>query len=82
MVTDQYSHILDDDRMHNADLFEQAFYERKGAETVREGAEEPAAAGQTETKIGTEGIDPELLAKVLANPEMAALLTTLARNLK
>ena len=26
MVTDQYSHILDDDRMHNADLFEQAFY--------------------------------------------------------
>lgn len=24
----------------------------------------------------------ELLAKVLANPEMAALLTTLARNLK
>ena len=25
MVTDQYSHILDDNRMHNADLFEQAF---------------------------------------------------------
>ena len=82
MVTDQYSHILDDDRMHNADLFEQAFYEGKGAETVREGAEEPAAAGQTEAKTGTEGIDPELLAKILANPEMAALLTTLARNLK
>lgn len=30
MVTDQYSHILDDDRMHNADLFEQAFYGGKG----------------------------------------------------
>ena len=42
----------------------------------------PAAAGLTEAKTGTEGIDPELLAKVLANPEMAALLTTLARNLK
>ena len=82
MVTDQYSHILDDDRMHNADLFEQAFYGGKGAESVHEAAETPAAAGQTEATTGTEGIDPELLAKVLANPEMAALLTTLARNLK
>lgn len=82
MVTDQYSHILDDDRMHNADLFEQAVYGGKGAESVHEAAETPAAAGQAEVKKGTEGIDPELLAKVLANPEMAALLTTLARNLK
>ena len=82
MVTDQYSHILDDDRMHNADLFEQAFYEEKGAETVREAAETPATVSQTETKTSTEGIDSELLAKVLANPEMAALLTTLAKNLK
>ena len=39
-------------------------------------------AGQTEATTGTEGLDPELLAKVLANPEMAALLTTLVRNLK
>ena len=82
MVTDQYSHILDDDRMHNADLFEQAFYGGKGAESVHEAAETPAVAGQAEVKTGTEGIDPELLAKVLSNPEMAALLTTLARNLK
>lgn len=56
--------------------------EGKGAETVREAPEAPAAAGQTEGEKSTEGIDPELLAKVLANPEMAALLTTLARNLK
>ena len=82
MVTDQYSHILDDDRMHNADLFEQAFYGGKGAEAVHKAAETPAVAGQAEVKTGTEGIAPELLAKVLANPEMAALLTTLARNLK
>lgn len=26
MVTDQYSHILDDDRKSNAELFERAFY--------------------------------------------------------
>jgi len=34
--------------------------------------------GQTEVTKGAGGVDPELLAKVLANPEMA----TLARNLK
>lgn len=54
----------------------------KGAESIHKAAETPAAAGQTEATTGTEGIDPELLAKVLANPEMAALLTTLVRNLK
>ncbi len=42
MVTDVYSHIIDDDRRRNA----------------------------------------ELLAKVLANPEMAALLTSLAKTMK
>ena len=30
----------------------------------------------------TEDIDPELLAKVLANPEMRALLSSLARTMK
>ena len=29
MVTDQYSHILDDDRKRNAQLFEDAFYQKK-----------------------------------------------------
>ena len=29
MVTDVYSHILDDDRRKNAELFEEAFYEKK-----------------------------------------------------
>ena len=31
MVTDVYSHILDDDRRRNAELFETAFYSEKGA---------------------------------------------------
>ena len=30
MVTDQYSHILDESRRNNAQLFEQAFYGGKG----------------------------------------------------
>ena len=29
MVMDVYSHILDDDRRKNAELFEEAFYEKK-----------------------------------------------------
>ena len=29
MVTDVYSYILDDDRRKNAELFEEAFYEKK-----------------------------------------------------
>mgnify|MGYP003298849678 CR=1 FL=1 len=29
-----------------------------------------------------EGVDPELLMKVLGNPEMAALLTSLAKTIK
>ena len=29
-----------------------------------------------------EGVDPELLMKVLGNPEMAALLTSLAKTMK
>lgn len=53
-----------------------------GRRRVKRSSFENWYAGQTEATTGTEGLDPELLAKVLANPEMAALLTTLARNLK
>ena len=63
MVTDVYSHILDDDRRKNAELFEEAFYEKKNATVADE-------------------VDPELLAKVLANPEMRALLNSLAKTMK
>ena len=34
------------------------------------------------TRNVTEGIDAELLAKVLSNPEMAALLSSLAKTMK
>ena len=36
-----------------------------------------------ENKISIpEGVDPELLMKVLGNPEMAALITSLAKTIK
>lgn len=76
MVTDQYSHILDDDRKNNAALFEKAFYSGKGSGSI----ESPAETG-SEAKAATSGVDPDLLAKILSNPEMAALLTSLAKSL-
>lgn len=33
------------------------------------------------TKAAPSGVDPDLLAKILSNPEMAALLTSLAKSL-
>ena len=46
MVTDVYSHILDDDRRMNAQLFEEAFYSGKGVEKKDEHAEAEAASDQ------------------------------------
>ena len=76
MVTDVYSHILDDDRKKNAELFEEAFYEKKNLD--------PQMHPNTvqNTVAVPEGVDAELLAKVLNNPEMAALLTSLAKTMK
>ena len=76
MVTDVYSHIIDDDRRKNAELFEQAFYEKKNLDPSMHAN----VAGKT-VELPT-NVDAELLAKVLSNPEMAALLSTLAKSLE
>lgn len=67
MVTDLYSHILDDDRRQNARLFEEAFYSGKGAQP-----QEPTP----------DAADAVMLMKLLQNPEMAALIKTLAKTLQ
>ena len=77
MVTDQYSHILDEDRKANAELFENAFYSGKVM-----AAEEPEAVETEPAAAVPAGVDPELLMKLLTNPEMAALLKTLAQTIK
>ena len=76
MVTDVYSHILDDDRRKNAEIFEEAFYEKKNLD--------PQMHVQQENNNATvaDEVDSELLAKVLANPEMRALLNSLAKTMK
>ena len=76
MVTDVYSHILDDDRRKNAELFEEAFYEKKNLDPQMHVQQEKNDSATTED------IDPELLAKVLANPKMRALLNSLAKTMK
>lgn len=72
MVTDVYSHILDDDRRKNAELF----YEKKNLDPQMHVQQE-----NNNTTVADE-VDPELLAKVLANPEMRALLNSLAKTMK
>ena len=80
MVTDVYSHIIDEDRKKNAELFEEAFY---GKKNLNPQINEQAAAGKAEKTLSVpEGVDAELLAKVLGNPEMAALLYSLAKTIK
>ena len=78
MVTDQYSHILDDDRRTNAALIEEAFYRGKNLVPGEgnAGQEKGACAEQQQSVL-----DPELLAKILANPEMAALINALVKSL-
>ena len=73
MVTDQYSHILDENRRQNAQLLERAFYQGKGAEVASiDQKERPSAAAS--------GIDAELLMKVLSNPEMVKVLQMLSKT--
>lgn len=77
MVTDVYSHILDDDRRNNARLFEEAFYSRAGKDPTKldpEPQQEAASAADVTPDTAT-------LLKLLQNPEMAALLKTLAKSL-
>ena len=72
--TDVYSHIIDDDRRKNAELFEEAFYEKKDLDPSMHAH----AAGKT-VELPMD-VDAELLAKVLSNPEMVAKLAVIITN--
>ena len=76
MVADVYSHIIDDDRRKNAELFEDAFYGKKNLA--------PSLKKDEEGKNSSlpEGVDQEMLAKLLSNPEMMTLLAALAKTMK
>ena len=57
MVTDVYSHIIDEDRRRNAELFEEAFYEKKNLDPKMR--DETA----TQTVDVPDDVDAELFAK-------------------
>ena len=77
MVTEQYAHILDDDRRLNAQRFDDFFYRHQGAE--------PEMPHQTVQPIPeNSAVDADAaaaLTKLLANPSMAELIKNLAKNL-
>ena len=77
MVTEQYAHILDDDRRLNAQRFDDFFYQHHGAEP-----EALPRAEQSTPKVSPVDTDASAaLAKLLADPSMATLIKNLAKNL-
>ncbi len=93
MVADVYSHIIDEDRRFNAQKFEEQFYNAKGLRGVEEGRTapmpkfesaiemlDPMAVSEEVTKEEKpEDDNAVLIAKLLANPETAALIKALAK---
>ena len=68
MVTEVYSHILDEDRRKNAQLIEDAFYNKKNLNSAMK--EQMAGDKGNENKVTIpEGMDTNLLIKVLGNPD-------------
>lgn len=79
MVTDQYSHILDDDRKRNAQLFEDAFYQKKG--TAEADAATVSFPGATANQSAASAEDRQLLEKLMGDKSTAELLIALVKKL-
>lgn len=77
MVTDQYSHILDENRQENAKLLEKAFYNGHGAEPEAEVKRKQIAVVD---QMNAMGFDPLQLAKVLSNPDIVKMLQMLSKS--
>ena len=82
MVTEVYGHILDEDRKKNAQLMENDFYNKENLNPDIHGASGTQNNNNNDMISVQEGVDADMLMKVLENPEMAALLTSLAKSIK
>ena len=69
MVTDQYSHILDESRKENAKLLENAFYQGKNA-----AADKHDESKKADSDNGSDNVNAETVQEILSNPEMVQLL--------
>ncbi len=78
MVTDQYSHILDEGRQTNAQLMEEAFYAGKGAEKAPSTEKKMDAVTEQATAAG---VDPAQLIKILNDPTMVKVLMSLSQSI-
>ena len=80
MVTDQYSHILDENRRTNAELIEKAFYAGKGSEP--EDSSKSNKIDKEKVVVGDqESMSPERLAKLLSNPEVLNMLKVISQSI-
>ncbi len=93
MISNVYSHIIDDDRRFNAQKFEEQFYNAKGLKNVESTPADttpdfdavevlqPSEKYKAKKEEKTEDNDAALLEKLLSNPEAKALLKALAKTL-
>ena len=77
MITDQYAHILDENRKQNAELLEKAFYRGKGAEKVTAKQQE---TDQPYQPLPASEADVAQVMQILNNPEMVKLLKLLSKT--
>lgn len=76
MVTELYSHILDEDRKINAQKFEAAFYARADMRPVEQrivSTKQPVLTGQNDTI-------QQLVTTLQANPEILSQLAALLKQ--
>ena len=78
MVTDQYSHILDENRVENAQLIEEAFYAGHGAESAPSRQQKKDVIAE---QANAAGVNQEMLMKILGNPAMVNLLKSLSQTM-
>ena len=75
MITDQYSHILDDSRKENAKLLEKAFYQKK--EDQPDGNNDKETDSDSDS-VPSPKISRERIEGLLQNEKIIALLEKLA----
>ncbi len=75
MVTDVYSHILDEDRKYNAQKFEEEFYSGKAA--AKKKTPEPEKKPEEDASVEQVQDNAALLLKLLSDPKTTELLKTL-----
>lgn len=72
MITDQYSHILDESRIENAHLLQNAFYSDPNDQKKTDSESKDKSKDDDD-------INPEKIAKLIKNPEVLELLLKLSK---